>query len=110
VKHALQDGTDGAGGVSQPKPFVNASPSEIWLRLTKRERWIFSNRVVILTLIIHWLGLPLFLPRRSEATLATWSEGLDKGPYQKNTLAVTVKLCEIEVVSHCTESLVTGGS
>ena len=52
---------DGLGrlGVGQPQPFVYTSSAEIWLLLTKRERWIFYNRGVILTLI-HWLGPPLF--------------------------------------------------
>jgi len=47
---------DGPGrlGVSQPKPFVYASPAEIRLLLTKRERWIFNNHGVILTLIMHY--------------------------------------------------------
>jgi len=35
----------------QPKPFVYTSPTEIRLLLTRRERWIFYNRRVILTLI-----------------------------------------------------------
>jgi len=55
--------------------------------LTRRERWIFNNRWVILTLIIHWLGAPLFLPWYSEATLAVWSERLGKGPYQKRLIS-----------------------
>jgi len=33
-----------------------------------RERCIFDNCGVILTLIIHWLSPSLFLPRCSEAT------------------------------------------
>ena len=45
----------------------------------------WNNCEVILTLIIHWLGHPLFLLRCSEATLVIWSERLAKGPYQKNT-------------------------
>ena len=52
------------------------------LLLTKRERWIFYNRGVILTLI-HGLGPPWFLVWWSEPTLAIWSERLTKGPYQK---------------------------
>jgi len=39
-----------------------------------------------MTLIVHCLGPQLFLPWRSEATLAIWSERLAKGPYHKNTL------------------------
>jgi len=80
-------------GVSQPKSVYispahkpdNTSPAETRLLLSRRERWIFNNRGVILTLIIHWLGPPLFLPRCSEAKLAIWSERLAKGPYQTNT-------------------------
>jgi len=41
------------------RPFVYTSPTEIQLLLTKRERWIFDNHGVILTLI-HWLGPPFF--------------------------------------------------
>ena len=41
------------------KPFVNASPAEIWLLLMRRERWIFYDRGVILTLM-HWLGPSYF--------------------------------------------------
>jgi len=61
-------------------------PSETWLFLSQRERWIIDNCGVILTVIIHWLGPPLFLPRCSEPTLAIWSERLAKTPYQKNTM------------------------
>jgi len=83
VKHRLKDWTDGPGrlGVGQPKPLIYTSPAEIWLLLTRRERWV-SN---ILTLIIHWLGPPLFLPWWSEHTRAIWSERLAIDPYQKNT-------------------------
>jgi len=61
-KHKLQDWMDDPGrlGVSQPKPFVYTSPTKIWLLLSRRERCIFNNCEVILTLIIHWLGSPLF--------------------------------------------------
>jgi len=46
-----------------------------------------------MTLIIHWLGPPLFLPWCSEATLAIWNERLIEGPYQKNiSPAVRLKL------------------
>ena len=70
--------------VSQPKT-VYTSPAETRLLLSERERWIFNNRRVSLTLIIHWLGPASFLPRYFEAPLAIWSERLAKGPYQKNT-------------------------
>ena len=61
VMHQLQDWMDGPGrlGVGQPKPFVYTSPAEIRLLLTKRERWIFYNRWVILALI-HWFGHSFF--------------------------------------------------
>jgi len=52
----------GTLGVSQPKLVVYKSPAEIMLLLMKRERWIFNNRRVILTLNVHWLGPLLFLP------------------------------------------------
>jgi len=82
----------GSLGVSQPKPFVYTSVTdEIRQLLTRRERWIFNNLGVIVTLTIHWLGPPFFLPWCSEAMLAIWSERLAKGPYQKNTL-LTVRL------------------
>ena len=61
------------------------NPSRIQLLLLRKARWIFNNRGVILTLTIHWLGPQLFLPWYSKATLAIWSEGLAKGPYQKHT-------------------------
>ena len=75
----------GGWEASQPKPFVYTPPAEIRLLLAKGERWIFNNRGTILTLIIHWLGSPWFLPRCFEDTLANWSERLAKAPYQKNT-------------------------
>jgi len=53
------NGWSGEVGVSHPKPFVYTSPAEIRLLLTKREKWIFYNRGVILTLI-HRLGPPFF--------------------------------------------------
>jgi len=62
VKHQLQDWMDGAGrlGVSQPKPIVYTSPCQNSAALLmKRQRWIFYNRGVILTLI-HGLGPPFF--------------------------------------------------
>jgi len=59
-------------------------PPTIRLLLMRRERCIFDSRGVILTLIIHWLRPPLFLPQRSEPTLAIWSERLAKSPYQEN--------------------------
>ena len=75
----------GGWGVSQPKPFIYTLPAEIRLLLMRRERWILGNCEVSLTLIIHWLGPPLFFPWYSEATLAIWSKGLPKGSYQENT-------------------------
>jgi len=64
------------------------SPMHITLRirlfLMRRARWIFNKCGVILTLIIHWLGPPLSLPRNSKATLAIWGERLAKGPYQES--------------------------
>jgi len=89
------DWTDGPGrlGVSQPKPFVYTAPAEMRLLLARRERWIFKNRGVILTLIVHWLGPPLFLPWCSEATLAIWSEGLAQGPYQKTPAGSEARTC-----------------
>jgi len=74
----------GGWGVSQPKTFVYTSPAAIRLHLTRRERWIFINPGVILTLITHWLEPPLFLLWCSEATIAVWGEGLAKNPHQKN--------------------------
>jgi len=53
--------------------------------LNEKGRWIFNNCGVMSTLIIHWLGSPLFFPWCSEATLAIWSARLAKGPYYKNT-------------------------
>jgi len=47
-------------GISQPEPFVYTSPTKNWPLLMRKERWIFENREVILTLIMHWLGPPLF--------------------------------------------------
>jgi len=75
ARYPLQDWMDGAGrlGVSQPRPFVY-----IYLHVLN------EKREVILTLIIHCLGPPLFLSWCSEATLAIWSERLAKGPYQTN--------------------------
>ena len=55
----------------------------IQLVFSRRERWIFNNHGVILTQI-HWLEPPLFLTVCFEPTIAIWSEGLAKGPYQKN--------------------------
>ena len=78
VKHRLHDWTSaGRLGVGRPKPFVYTSLAKMRLLLTRKGRWIFYNRGVILT-IIHWLWW-------SEPTLAIWSERLAKGPYQKNT-------------------------
>ena len=45
------------------------SHTEILLLFSRRERWIFNNRGVILTLI-HWLGLPFF----NVAMLGIWSD------------------------------------
>jgi len=59
----------------------------LWLLLTREERWSSDNRVVILTLIIHWLGPPLTLPWSSTAMLAVYSGRLAKGPYQESSLA-----------------------
>jgi len=84
-------------GVSQTKLFVYASPAEIWLLLTRRERWSDLD----LKILIHWLGPPLFLPWCSEATLAIWNERLAKGPYQKNTLpAVRLKPAILRMQIH----------
>jgi len=47
----------------------------------------FCNRGVILNLIIHWLGPPLFLPRCSTAMLAVYRGRLAKGPYRGRSLA-----------------------
>ena len=47
----------------------------------------FCNRGVILTLIIHWLGPPLFLQRCSTAMLAVYSGRLAKGPSRRSNLA-----------------------
>jgi len=44
----------------------------------------------MLTLIIHWLGSPLYLPWCSEATLVIWSERLAKGLYQTNTSSAVI--------------------
>jgi len=57
----------------------------IGLILSRRERRIFDNCGVILTLI-HCFGPPLFT-LWSESTLVIWSQGLAKRPYQKNTLS-----------------------
>ena len=67
------------------EPFVFESPAGIRLFLTRRERWIFNNCGLILTLIIDWLRLPLFLLWCSKG-LTIWSEGLVKDLYQKNSL------------------------
>jgi len=64
-------------GVSQPNS-VYILPAETRLLLSRRERWIFNNRGVILTLIIPWLGPSLSLFGFSEAI---WSEGFAKGPW-----------------------------
>jgi len=53
------------------------SPAEIWLLLTRRERWIFINRKMILTLFRYpMVGTSIFLPWWSKFMLAMWSEGL----------------------------------
>jgi len=67
-----------------PKPFVYTSPTEIRLLSKRRKRWVFNNRGAILTLIIHWLGPPLFLPWCAEATLVSWSEGLAEAHTRKH--------------------------
>jgi len=38
-------------GVSQPKPYFTRHPPKTRLFLTRRVKWLFNNRVVILTLI-----------------------------------------------------------
>jgi len=58
-----------------------------WLLLTREERWSSGNCVVILTLIIHWLGPLLSLPRCSTATLAVYSGRLAKCPDQEGNLS-----------------------
>jgi len=73
----------GWGSVNLRHSFTRHLP-RIQLLWTRRERWIITNRGMILTLIIHWLEPPLFLPWCSEAKLAIWSERLAKGQYQKN--------------------------
>jgi len=74
-------GCPGRLGVGQPKPFVYTSPSEIRLLLMRRERWIFNNHGVILTLI-HGLGPPFF-----SVVIRTHTRNLEweACPYQKNT-------------------------
>ena len=74
---------------------VYPSPAEIWLFLSKRKRCMFNNCGVILTLIIHWLDPPLFLPWCSEAMLPSWSERLAKGPYQRNTPPIVI--CRLQI-------------
>jgi len=70
TKHHVRVSINAPGwGVSQPKS-VYTSPAETRLLLSRRERWIFNNGEVILTLVIHWLRPPLFLLWCSEATLA----------------------------------------
>ena len=58
-------------------------PLRVRLLLMGRERWIFDNREVILTLIIHWLGPPLFLLWYPEATLTIGVKGLLKSHTRK---------------------------
>jgi len=74
----------GWGSVNLSHLFTHHAP-RTRLLLARRERWIFDSHGVILTLIIHWLGPPLFLPWCSEVMLAIWNKGLAKGLYQKNT-------------------------
>jgi len=57
-----------------------------WLIWTREERWSSDNRVVILTLIIHWLGPLLSLPRCSTAMLV-YSGRLAKCPDQESNLS-----------------------
>jgi len=65
MKHELQDWMDGPGrfGVSQLKWFAYTPPAEIRLLLTRKERRIFNNRGVILTLIIHYFYCGVYKPR-----------------------------------------------
>ena len=57
---------------NQPRPFVLTPPVENSPTLKRRERWIFDNRGVILTLI-HWLK-SLFFPVCYKAMLAIRSD------------------------------------
>jgi len=51
---------------------------------TERLEVEFLKGGVILTLIIHWLGPPLFLPWSSTAMVAVYSGRSAKGPYQES--------------------------
>ena len=67
-----RDNIDGWGSVNLRHLFT-CHPSAIWLLLTRREKWIFDNHGVILTLI-HWFGPSLFLMWCFKAMSANWSE------------------------------------
>jgi len=80
-------------GVSQPKPFVDASPLTTWLLFSRRKRWILDNRGVILTLT-PWLGAPLYLPWCFESYEKTGVRGLLKAHTRKHLASNEARTCD----------------